>query len=204
MSESTCSIEGCEAPAFCRRWCPTHYQRWKKHGDPLRIGAPGRPRVPPKKRTPRVHVEPIDRLIASRVIVIRHFPGSRVPPDSPCWESTYKPSTAGYAVIGDGGKTLYAYHLSYDKWVGERDKDRQIDHACCNRACWNPEHLKQMTQKENIALGNSPGAVATRTGLCKYGHSLDDAYIVKATGYRNCRVCRQESQRKYDATRHRS
>lgn len=35
MSERTCSIEGCEKPSRARGWCPTHWKRWKKHGDPL-------------------------------------------------------------------------------------------------------------------------------------------------------------------------
>lgn len=30
-----CSIEGCGKPQIARGWCGTHYQRWKKHGNPL-------------------------------------------------------------------------------------------------------------------------------------------------------------------------
>lgn len=35
MAERTCSIEGCERRAAKRGWCATHYQRWRRHGDPL-------------------------------------------------------------------------------------------------------------------------------------------------------------------------
>lgn len=35
MPERTCSIEGCDKPHFGRGWCSTHYQRWKRLGDPL-------------------------------------------------------------------------------------------------------------------------------------------------------------------------
>ena len=31
----TCKVNGCERPAHSRGWCPTHYQRWRKYGDPL-------------------------------------------------------------------------------------------------------------------------------------------------------------------------
>lgn len=30
----TCSIAGCERPHDARGWCGTHYERWRKHGDP--------------------------------------------------------------------------------------------------------------------------------------------------------------------------
>lgn len=133
-------------------------------------------------------LSPLERLIAARVTVIRHFEGSEVPRDSPCWESTYKVNSAGYAVIGWEKSTLYAYHLSYERWVGERDKSRQIDHLCNNRACWNPAHLHQKPQADNIARGFSPGANAVRTDMCKRGHSLADAYV-NNKGHRACRTC---------------
>lgn len=31
----TCSISGCRERAIARGWCQAHYQRWRKHGDPL-------------------------------------------------------------------------------------------------------------------------------------------------------------------------
>lgn len=33
MSESSCSVEGCERPAYARGWCQAHYGRWRQHGD---------------------------------------------------------------------------------------------------------------------------------------------------------------------------
>lgn len=33
-----CSIEGCNKPAKTRGWCPGHYHRWRKHGDPHKGG----------------------------------------------------------------------------------------------------------------------------------------------------------------------
>lgn len=31
----TCSVEGCTSPVHGRELCPTHYQRWRRTGDPL-------------------------------------------------------------------------------------------------------------------------------------------------------------------------
>lgn len=34
VSDRTCSIEDCANKATARGWCPTHYSRWRLHGDP--------------------------------------------------------------------------------------------------------------------------------------------------------------------------
>lgn len=35
MAKGICSVEGCPDPADARGWCKSHYNRWKRHGDPL-------------------------------------------------------------------------------------------------------------------------------------------------------------------------
>lgn len=35
MPERMCSIDDCERQCYSRGWCNLHYQRWRKHGDPL-------------------------------------------------------------------------------------------------------------------------------------------------------------------------
>jgi hypothetical protein len=32
-----CSVEGCERAPVARGWCGKHYQRWRNHGDPLKV-----------------------------------------------------------------------------------------------------------------------------------------------------------------------
>ena len=43
MDKRTCTIDGCDGKPVGRGWCSKHWQRWRKHGDPLG-GAPS-PRV---------------------------------------------------------------------------------------------------------------------------------------------------------------
>lgn len=44
MAKSTCSVEGCDKDAVARGWCPTHWARWRKHGDPHTVLMTGVPR----------------------------------------------------------------------------------------------------------------------------------------------------------------
>ena len=41
--EETCLVDGCGHGAITKGWCPTHYNRFRRHGDPM-AGAPLKPR----------------------------------------------------------------------------------------------------------------------------------------------------------------
>ena len=32
---TTCLIDGCMSPVFCRSWCSSHYHRWQRYGSPF-------------------------------------------------------------------------------------------------------------------------------------------------------------------------
>lgn len=36
-----CTIPDCDRPLKCRGYCTKHYQRWRTHGDPLKVHKPG-------------------------------------------------------------------------------------------------------------------------------------------------------------------
>jgi hypothetical protein len=35
VTRALCIISGCDRPHYAHGWCELHYQRWRKHGDPL-------------------------------------------------------------------------------------------------------------------------------------------------------------------------
>lgn len=80
-------------------------------------------------------------------------------------------------------------------------KNIQVDHLCKNRACSNPDHLEQVTGKENTLRGMGPTAQNARKNICKNGHTLDEynTYIRPDDGARECRVCAREMRRAHRA-----
>lgn len=77
-----------------------------------------------------------------------------------------------------------------------------IDHICKNTLCCNPKHLRVVTNRTNILIGDAPGPRAVRTNHCKYGHEFtpENTYWKRDGTGRDCRTCirrrhREEKQR---------
>ena len=47
----------------------------------------------------------------------------------------------GYGIFWYKGKHIMAHRCSYELFVSEIPKDKQIHHICKNKSCVNPEHL---------------------------------------------------------------
>lgn len=62
----------------------------------------------------------------------------------------------GYGQIRFGGKTRLAHRTAYEQQFGPIPEGLVIDHTCYNRACIKIEHLRPVTQKQNLENnGNS-------------------------------------------------
>lgn len=105
----------------------------------------------------------------SRHLIIDWLMAHVVVAPNGCWlwsgaDSGEEGRGAGYAKVKVGGKTFYLHRLVYHFMKGAIPKGYQIDHECkhwnksqypfSHRRCVNPDHLKAMTQADNIKRNN--------------------------------------------------
>lgn len=70
--------------------------------------------------------------------------------DIGCLVWTAATNKDGYGVISIDGVVKNTHRIAYAALVGPIPAGMEIDHACCNRACWNPDHLRPMTKADNL------------------------------------------------------
>lgn len=129
--------------------------------------------------------------------IIERF--NRYSPDRPvggCWEWQGTMFSQGYGALSVRGKNRYAHRVSYTLHKGPIPPGLVIDHECKNTRCVNPDHLRAVTQRQNVIdYGSSPAARAARDDRCGSGrHDMSDVYVRK-NGYRQCRPCQLEAGR---------
>jgi hypothetical protein len=126
-----------------------------------------------------------------------------------CVYPKQKPNVTGYTLVawklrGELRKSVRHLHrLVFEKWYGRKiGKGMTIDHLCRNRACINPNHLEEVTLKENLARGNGIGARNTAKTHCPQGHEYNEENLIKGNHYgRRCRPCYLAWQRAYHKRR---
>ncbi len=77
---------------------------------------------------------------------------SKVTKTETCWLWTASKNSAGYGVLGIGGrsgKMHLAHRLSYELAYGEIPAGKLVDHICRTRNCVNPAHLRPVSKKQN-------------------------------------------------------
>lgn len=181
MAERTCKVTGCDRDASGkggggRGWCPTHYMRWRRHGDPERGGEVIRQHVAgapcsitrcTKSTVARGYCENHYRRWRryGEPLAGKPSPGgatadrfwSKVHQTADCWIWTDAPNGAGYGTISVAGVSVMAHRLSWMLDGRDLDPDLQIDHLCRVRLCVRPDHLEQVTAAENLARARAAG-----------------------------------------------
>ncbi len=109
-----------------------------------------------------------------------------------CWVWRGSKDRAGYGRISHARENALVHRLAYELLVGPIPDGLTLDHLCRNRACYNPEHLEPVTNKENVLRGVSPSAQHAKKTHCPRGHPYagDNLYVARR-GNRGCRTCQR-------------
>lgn len=162
----SCSIEDCELPKKARGWCRSHYERWKRWGDPLA----GRPVF-----------ATIEERFLSHVIAS----------EDGCWRWVSSRTHDGYGTFQIGAReSVLAHRWSYTHWKGEISAGYHVDHLCRVRECVRPGHLEAVTPKENKRRSDLATGLGQCQTYCVNGHEFTEANTyVGQRGGRGCRAC---------------
>lgn len=133
--------------------------------------------------------------------LLERFMDKFVPdPNSGCWLWTATCTPPGYGQISTGhdgsrGHMSRAHRISWELFRGPIAKGFVVDHKCGVRCCVNPDHLRVVTQRENLISGTGRIADFARRTHCKNGHEYTEANTYRYEGkpWRKCRKCNAES-----------
>lgn len=70
-----------------------------------------------------------------------------------CWVWKGKVDTHGYGRIRVGKKQLLVHRVSFAAFVRPLTPGLVLDHRCRVRRCLNPEHLEEVTSRQNTKRG---------------------------------------------------
>lgn len=156
-----CSIEGCNGNSHrsakgARGWCRMHYKRWQRHGDPCAGRAPA---------------GEISSFIDSALIA----------QTDECILWPFARNSAGYGHFMLDCRWHNAHRFICEKVHGSPPEIQyQAAHACGNRACINPRHLRWATRSENMMDCVDHGTISRgkRNGQAKLSEA--DVHKIRA------------------------
>ncbi len=117
----------------------------------------------------------------------RHF-WEKVAKTESCWLWRGSTSTRGYGRY----RGQQAHRVSFELSGNEIPKGLVLDHKCRVRNCVNPDHLRAVTNLENLMAGIGPTATNAAKTHCLNGHPFNEenTYYYKRAG-RDMRYCKQ-------------
>lgn len=122
---------------------------------------------------------------------------------TPCVE-WHTADADGYPRLRVGTRRVRVHRLMYEAQRGEIPAGYVVHHACENKRCVNPEHLRAVSRADHTRLhavwqlGTAKAAENRRNRTtCNHGHPFtpENTYYNGATGTRFCRECHLSRKR---------
>lgn len=118
-----CTIEGCSKRHEAKGLCPMHRRRLRVSGT-----------------TDAPHIPTVEERF-----------WKKVDKTASCWNWTAAKNYLGYGSFSTGtSQSCQAHRYSYELAKGPIPEGLVIDHKCHNPSCVNPDHLRAVTQKQNM------------------------------------------------------
>ena len=143
MNNSTCSVSECSNSVIARGWCPKHYQRWRKTGDP------------------EYSTKSYYGYFSSHEEAFKAH--TRWHGDCLIWEGTKLPK--GYGTVSALGVKKYAHRYAWERQKGEIPEGLSVNHTCWNANCVNIQHLELVTTSENNSYRVGPQVNNNHSGV---------------------------------------
>jgi len=163
-----CTIPDCGRPFHARGYCRSHYERWRRLGDPGGAAA--------------------IRQYRSDPAPIRFW--TQVEFTEKCWLWNGSQDGRGYGLFRIDGKSIRAHRWAYEFCVGPIPAGLELDHVrargCTNTACVSPDHLEPVSHQENTLRGDGPSSTNARKDVAPCGHAYNATH---KNGTRYCRPC---------------
>ena len=178
----------CNAKEHARGLCGTHYDRWRRWGDPFFAEVAG-----------------VQRRDLGERFWEKVNKNGPIPVYAPhlgrCWIWTAA-MRSGYGLIAiSRTEKRSAHRVAYELSVGPIPDGMTIDHLCRVTQCVRARHLELVSPGENTRRGFSPPANNARKTHCKRGHEFtpENTKIVNWHGeHRHCRACQRiREERRY-------
>lgn len=109
-----------------------------------------------------------------------------------CWLWHGATGSNGYGQMQFEMRRQQAHRVAYQLFIGPIPRNLTLDHICRRITCVNPYHVRPMTMAENSRIGNR----FTARTACHQGHPYSPENTMLYRGYRICRTCKREKDRK--------
>ena len=121
----------------------------------------------------------------------------RSQPDGECMIYMGQRTDDGYGIVRVDRKHQMVHKVMWEAENGPVPDGLQLDHKCNNEPCWNLEHIRPLTPRENVLRSSSPASKNAKKTHCVNGHELAGdnlrLYRNKIRGVeRVCRQCKRD------------
>lgn len=137
-----CSVAGCRKLALPCGWCRAHYMRWWRHGD-LQSALPVKNKA--SNGEPQRFIQEVAVQFTQDACLLWPF-----------GQANY-----GYGEVWVKGRKRLAHRLVCEMAHGPQPSpELEVAHACGNRLCCNPRHLRWASRLENVADARRHGTLS--------------------------------------------